>query len=124
MKQNMDMGLFVASLGGVLAAALALVGWLTRRQDTLETRITTAQMKLDAKLDALAQQTAIRHDTGLGDLWQALEDHRIEARRQAADADKRSSEFREDTLRQLGNIATILARLEASLPNPPMRTGG
>ena len=120
----MDFELFLASLGGVLAAGLALTGWLTRRQDRLETRMNTAQTKLDTKLDALAQQTASRHDTGLGDLWQALEDHRIETRRQAADTDKRSSEFREDTLRQLGNIAAILARLEARLPRDPAHTGG
>ena len=124
MQQDVGFGLYITSLGGMIVAALGLVGWVTRRQDALETRMVTAQAKLDTKLDTLAQQTAIRHDTGLGDLWQALEDHRIEARRQAAEADKRSSEFREDTLRQLGNIAAILARLEASLPPPPMRTGG
>jgi uncharacterized membrane protein YccC len=115
-KPDGDLSLFLASIGGIMVAALGLTGWLTRRQDALERRVTEAQSKLEAKLDALAQQTASRHDTALADIWQALEGHRIEARRQAAEADKRSSEFREDTLRQLGNIAATLARLEARLP--------
>ena len=120
----MDFGLYLASIGAIMAAALGLTGWLTRRQDALEARMTKAQTNLETRLDALAQQTASRHDTALADIWQALEGHRNDARRQAAEADKRSGEFREDTLRQLGNIAAVLARLEARMPRDPAHHGG
>lgn len=59
---------------------------------------------------------AARHDTGLGDVWQALDDHRTESRRAAAEAERHSRDFREATLRQLGAIEASLARLEARLP--------
>lgn len=100
--------------GAVIAGALGLAGILWRRQDRLENRL----ISLDDKVQTVAQQAATRHDTGLGDVWQALDDHRTESRRNAAEAEKHSREFREATLRQLGDIGASLARLEARLPAP------
>jgi uncharacterized membrane protein YccC len=118
MQGNVELDLFVSVVGGVVLAAISVTGWLTRRQDLLDRRMGASLEQLNAKLATLAQQTAARHDTGLADLWQALEDHRVESRRQAAEAERRSGAFREDTLRQLGGIAATLARLEARLPQP------
>jgi hypothetical protein len=110
-------GFITAELFWMVEAALftgglALAGVLYRRQDRLEGRL----VSLDDKVQTVAHQAASRHDTGLGDVWQALEDYRTESRRNAAEAEKHSREFREATLRQLGTIEATLARLEARLP--------
>lgn len=96
----------------LFTGGIALAGVLYRRQDKLEARL----VAIDDKVQLVAHQAATRHDTGLGDVWQALEDHRTESRRVAAEAEKLSREFREATLRQLGAIEATLARLEARLP--------
>jgi hypothetical protein len=120
MPGPVETDLFLTTVSAVIVGGLALAGVLWRRQDRLETSVKS----VDEKVQAVAQQAATRHDTGLGDVWQALEDHRTESRRVAADAEKLSREFREATLRQLGAIEATLARLEARLPPPIMRAGG
>lgn len=109
--QHVTLEFFWAVEGALVAAALALAGVLYRRQDRLEARLVT----VDEKVQAAANTAAARHDTGLADVWQALDEHRKESRRQATEAEQHNRAFREATLRQLGNIEASLARLEAQL---------
>jgi hypothetical protein len=108
--------LFVMVESAIIAGGMALAGILYRRQDKQDARIAA----VDDKVQLLSDRAANRHDTALSDVWQALDDHRTESRRQASDEEKHSREFRETTLRQLGHIEATLARLETRLPPPPL----
>lgn len=113
-----DFDIYLTWETATVTVAAVLLGILHRRQERHE-----AQLRdLDKRIHAQVQHQADKHDTSLSDLWQALEDHRLEARRSAADVERRSADFREATLRQLGNIEATLARLERhwqQVPPPP-----
>jgi hypothetical protein len=100
-----DFEIFMAALGGTCFLGVAAFGWLSRRMD-----------RLDAKLSASDSHNTQRHDNGLADVWQALEAHRTESRQASDRAASISQEFRERTLRELGDIKSTLARLTALLP--------
>lgn len=92
-------------IGGACLIAVAGFSWLSRRVD-----------RLDAKLSASDTRNTLRHDNGLGDIWQALEAHRRESRQAADEAAKNASQFRERTLVDLGDIKATLARLTPATP--------
>lgn len=116
-----DFETFLTVASGLAIGGLALAGVLYQRHEKQEARL----VALDEKVQAVQQQSITRHDTGLADVWQALDDHRKESRRQAEIAESRARIFTEATLRQLGGIEATLARLEARLPPalPPHHPG-
>lgn len=109
-----DQDLFRWALGGAAATAGSLFGWVFRRQE-----------RLDRHVDALAAQVEKRHqaaetkrDNDQADLWQALDAHRKESRDIAAEQQRVSREFRERTLRELGDIRAGIASLAANRAPP------
>lgn len=107
MAEPVEMNLFQWALTALAAAGSGVAGWLFVRQD-----------RLDSKVEELARTAAARHETAAGkhdndlaDLWQALNEHRKEVRETAAKAEEHSREFRERTLRELGDIKASLASL-------------
>lgn len=111
-----DFELFASVASGIVAGGIALAGFLARRQAADHKQVAGRLAALETKVDRNSCDTTVRHDNNLADVWQAIEHHREDTRRNAADAERRSNGFREATLRELGDIKVTLARLESRLP--------
>lgn len=108
-----DFELFAMVAGGIVTAGIAATGYVLRTGKEAVSAITKRVVALEGQVHANNQANIERHDNGLGDLWQALEAHRVETRAQANRQEERAFKFREASLQQLGKIEATLARLEA-----------
>lgn len=112
MADPVEMSLFQWALTGLAAAGAGATTWMFRRQDRLERTVE----KLAEAVKKQHQAAADKHENDQADLWQALEAHRKESRETAAEQERLSREFRERTLRELGNIQSTLAVIVATRP--------
>lgn len=119
-----EFDLFVLVASGIVTGGIALAGYVLTRQAMDNRALTKRVVALERMVDVHHQAGIERHDNGLGDLWQALEAHRVETRQVASRQEERAFKFREASLSELGTIKASLARLEsrffppAPIPEP------